>query len=399
MAADKKNNVSAALWLVWLIGQLTVTVTLLLLSGAYFGLERSQQCGLNQTDDNVSSNTNNTTGAPSCGFSAAILGLALFACIVSVVDATINLHDIIHEVGFENDPKPSNGSTTKQVNPNGHNCATLELSCGCISKSSMNTVRVCYCWILVHAILITIAANTYEWTWETNSFSMLVNTVMFFFTSIVYLLLIVAVLMWHCCRYTTTDETESEGTNDEATVTVDKKRKKEIVEKTFLVVFLIVSNGFCLAATLFTFFLPQKEYSNRIPGLVMVLLYVIVTSISWFILDKRYLNCLSISLMILILIVSAMASILVITLVIINPQNSEYFSLIFIGPLLLWIIILFSVWVCILYVEWLKKSQIPKKTAENPSHSDYTDMDETSRFGRCAINTAPMINLDESSET
>ena len=223
-AADKKNNVSAALWLVWLIGQLTITVTLLLLSGVYFGLERSEQCGLNQTDDNVSSNMNNTTGTPSCGLSATILGLALFACIVSVVDVTINLHDIFHDVGFEKDPKPSNGSTTKQVNQNEHNCATLELSCGCISKFSMNTVRVCYCWILVHAILIIIAANTYEWSWETNSFSVLVNTVMFFFTIIVYLLLIVAVLMWHCRCYTLTNEPSPRLTSQTTDGTISQKK-------------------------------------------------------------------------------------------------------------------------------------------------------------------------------
>ena len=182
----------------------------------------------------IRTNTNNTTGAPSCGLSAAILGLALFACIVSVVDATINLHDIFHEVGFEKDPNPSNCSTTKQVNSNDHepdNCDTLQLSCGCISKLSMNTVRVCYCWILLHAILITIAANTYEWTWETNSFSVLVNTVMFFFTSIVYLLLMFAVLIWYCCRYTLTDEPPPPSTSQTTDETVSQmKEHRQLME-------------------------------------------------------------------------------------------------------------------------------------------------------------------------
>ena len=145
-----------------------------------------------------------------------------------------------------------------------------------------------------------------------------------------------------------TDGTESERAKDKGTQRTDGTKSQETDETTNLPVLLIVSNGFCLAATLFTFFLPQKEYSNRIPGLVMVLVYVSVTSISCciqIISDKRYSKCLSI----LNLLFCAILFILVITLVIINPQNSEYFPLLFIGPLLLWII------PCVCIAEWLKK--------------------------------------------
>ena len=156
---------SAVVWIAWLLGQIVVSCLLLMLSGFHFGLVKPDLC------DKVSSNTSNSTiGSPICAFSASVLALAILSCIVSVIDAARTLPYLRSILKPEKSQDQITNVEAKRLQ-------------GCFSSNnflSCNMVRVWYCWILVHSILITVAANTYEWSWETDELSVLANTATFF---------------------------------------------------------------------------------------------------------------------------------------------------------------------------------------------------------------------------
>ena len=202
----------------------------------------------------------------------------------------------------------------------------VDFCCKYFDVSTMNTIRVWYCWILVHAILITIAANTYEWSWGTGNLRELANTAMFFLTSIVYLLMIAAMIVCYSCRRVS--EQSAPRSDLEQTVTRIKQKKKTVSKKTtvrtstqnssstvirvekkesivttrvdeknteqpnnkeqpfasMLTIGLILSNFLCMAATLVVFFHPKPGSSDRTVGLIIVLVHVIITSTIWMIL-------------------------------------------------------------------------------------------------------------------
>ena len=180
---------SAVIWIAWLIGQILVSCLLLMLSGFHFGLVKPELCDEVTT---VSSNTSNSTiGSPTCAFSGSVLALAILSCIVSVIDAARTLPYLKSIL----QPEKSQDQITN---------VEAERLRGCFSSNkclSFNIVRVWYCWILVHSILITVAANTYEWSWETDELSVLVNSATFFLTCTVYILIIIAMVTWliSCC--------------------------------------------------------------------------------------------------------------------------------------------------------------------------------------------------------
>ena len=322
-------------------------------------------------------------GTPVCEFSTAVLVLATLACIVSIVDATMNFHYLMHKVydksAKENAPAlpqdrenipPPNGPAA--ANNQEANCKDGEkrLTSSCSLKFPSNILRVWYCWILVHVILIIIAANTYKWPWETDDLQVLVNTAMFFLTIIVYLLLAIAMMMWHGCCYSYCCQSWIEDT----TPTDQTKCGKEQLAP-LLTLGLIISNAVCMAAALVEFFYPETEYLNRTVGLVMVLVYVTTTSSIWWILliylyqlDTDECTCKSVSFVILsciiiILFLSIIAFILVLIMVIIKPQNDKWplFSLI---PLVVWILsivcIIVHVASCILHKYQTLLAQLSK---------------------------------------
>ena len=160
---------SAVVWIAWLFGQIVVSCLLLMLSGFHFGLVKSDLCDKVTA---VSRNASNSTiGSPTCTFSASVLVLAILSCIVSVIDAARTLPYL--KSILKSEKSPQDQITNDEA----------ERLRGCFSSNrclSFNIVRMWYCWILVHSILITVAANTYEWSWETDELSVLVNTATFF---------------------------------------------------------------------------------------------------------------------------------------------------------------------------------------------------------------------------
>ena len=343
---------SAVVWIVWLIGQLTVSVLLLTLSGFHFGLVKPDLCDFYNATE--ASNNMTIRGTPVCEFSIAVLVLATLACIVSIVDATMNFHYLMHKVydksAKENAPAlpqdrenipPPNGPAA--ANNQEANCKDGEkrLTSSCSLKFPSNILRVWYCWILVHVILIIIAANTYKWPWETDDLQVLVNTAMFFLIIIVYLLLAIAMMMWHGCCYSYCCQSWIEDT---APTDQTKCGKEQLAP--LLTLGLIISNAVCMAAALVEFFYPETEHLSRTVGLVMVVVHVIATSTIWGILliylyqDPDECTCKSVCFVILsciIMFLGIIAFILVLIMVTTKPHNSNW-PLFFLIPLFVWIL-------------------------------------------------------------
>ena len=313
---------TATVWVVWLIVQLIASVLLLTLTGFQFALVKPDLCDSYKP---ISTNVTNATSSPSCGLSGAILALSIFAGIISIVDATANMRFLIKEIGTTANGSGADSEGNKRV-------------CFKHFNKIMSTIRVWYCWILVHAILITIAANTYEW--GTSNLRVLANTAMFFLTSVIYLSMIPAMIICYSCRRvseqsasrsentstvqvgqnptsaatarieqnpstTRATVTRSElnapsmtrvevttsmqdpstvirieetilimTTNEENTSLMEQPNNKEQPFAPMLTIGLILSNFLCMAATLVVFFHPKPGSSDRTVGLVVVLVNV-----------------------------------------------------------------------------------------------------------------------------
>ena len=260
---------SAVVWIAWLFGQIVASCLLLMLSGFHFGLVKPDLCD-NVTAVSSNTTSNSTIGSPTCAFSASVLALAILSCIVSVIDAARTLPYLKSILK----PEKSQDQITN---------VEAERLRGCFSSNkylSFNIVRVCYCWILVHSILITVAANTYEWSWETDELSVLANTATFFLTCTVYILIIVAVVTWliGCYFSEKTRQKDQQGAGKD-----DNKIMKRLFVTTMLTVGLVVSSVLCMVSTLVLFFYPKPGSSDRIVGLIVVMVYVVITSIAWLI--------------------------------------------------------------------------------------------------------------------
>ena len=58
---------------------------------------------------------------------------------------------------------------------------------------------------------------------------------------------------------------------------------KGLFVATMLTILLVASNALCMVSTLVVFFHPKAGSSNRIVGLIIVILYVTTTSTAWLI--------------------------------------------------------------------------------------------------------------------
>lgn len=287
---------SAAVWIAWLVAQLVFLVVLLLFSGLHFGLVKPDLCNVTV---NATNSLNSTSAAsspgPSCGFAGAVLALAILFCVISAVDVAMSSHYLIQTVSGSDGIETSQDQSTKR----------LEFPFCCFSKKQAwltnvkfpyNTVRVGYCWILVHSILITVAANTYQWSWETDDLSVLANTGTFFSTCVAYLLLVFAIITWQisaCCRKEKKGKEEKgkeekgkevkgkQEQNKELREGIDKEGKITKQFAVLLTLGLIGSNILCMVLTLVVFFYPKPGSSNRTVGLALVLVYVTTTTVFW----------------------------------------------------------------------------------------------------------------------
>ena len=360
---------SAVVWIAWLFGQIVVSCLLLMLSGFHFGLVKPDLCDKVTA---VSSNTgNSTTGSPTCAFSASVLALAIVSCIVSVIDAARALPYLKSILK----PEKSQDQITN---------VEAERLRGCFSSNkylSFNIVRVCYCWILVHSILITVAANTYEWSWETDELSVLANTATFFLTCTVYILIIFAVVTWliGCYFSEKTRQKDQQRPGED-----DNKIMKRLFVTTMLTVGLVVSNALCMVSTLVLFFYPKPGSSDRIVGLIVVMVYVVITSIAWLIILSilynisvvvdNFFKFLVINIFAFFVVVPVLIACLVplINLLICPQCDASLWLLLFLIHLIFWIILL-----CICLV-WIRKVN-HEQTDHEQTDREQTDREQTDR--------------------
>ena len=180
------NNPRRSLVMViWLTLQLVVSAVMTTLSTFHlFAPGSTLPCTANASDGNGT-----ITSCPTWELSIVSMFFTALFLIVSVGDATINMHNLVHQVP----DKKTDGKSDPCQNHEENNFKF------CCSKFPMDAIRVWYCWILLTIILTTVAANTYEWSWQTDDLKVLSNSALFFFTCITYiLLLIIGMLVWHC---------------------------------------------------------------------------------------------------------------------------------------------------------------------------------------------------------
>ena len=181
------NNPHRSLVMViWLTLQLVVSAIVTTLSSFHlFAPSSTLPCTANASDHG----NGTITSCPTWELSIVSIVFTVLFLIVSIGDATINMHNLVHQVP----DKKTDGKSDPCQNHEEKKCKS------CCSSFLMDAIRVCYCWILLTIILITVTANTYEWSWQTDDLKVLSNTALFIFTCITYvLLLIIGILVWHC---------------------------------------------------------------------------------------------------------------------------------------------------------------------------------------------------------
>ena len=228
--------------LIWLIVQLGATVLMSALSIFHFvrlhPTSNSSCVALaNLSAENDANYTNTVSVGPTWELSAVSMSFILVSLIITVVDATINMHKHIHQV-------PDRGDA--------------------VCKNAKQLFRVYYCWTLRHIILITVAANTNKWSWQTDDdLDVLSHTAVFFLACIIYLLLVVAIFTRHAygCIWT--------------------ECKKSLVP--ILTTGLIISHISSTSATLVVLFSnePDLDCLSRIAVGIPVAVYVLLSSSLW----------------------------------------------------------------------------------------------------------------------
>lgn len=190
---------------IWLTLQLVVSAVMTTLSAFHqFVPGSTPPCTANASDVNGT-----ITSCSSWGFSIVSMTFTALLLIFSVVDATINMHYLVHQV-------LDNKETEEKNDCKQHEKKTIEaIESSCCSKLvklcshfPMGAVRVFYCWIMLAIISITVAANTYEWSWQTDHLKALSNTGLFYFTWVSIILLIIGSLVWHCNFYMETKKSK-----------------------------------------------------------------------------------------------------------------------------------------------------------------------------------------------
>ena len=185
-------NNRQSLMVIWLTLQLAASAVMTTLSAFHQFVPGSNlPCTANVSDGNgtiTSCPLPNVLSAVSMSFTVLLL-------IVSVVDATINMHHLVHQVPHKNTDEKCEEHEVKAIN-SFYSKFPIRLSDFC-SKFPVGAIRVCYCWLIVNVIMLLVTANTYDWSWPTDHLKVLSNTALFLFIWIFYIFLLVGILVWH----------------------------------------------------------------------------------------------------------------------------------------------------------------------------------------------------------
>ena len=256
MARDDVNTTStpnsSLVVLIWLIVQLVASAAMSGLAVFHFTRTRptSSSCWAvaNLSAENDPNSTIVSEG-PSWELSAVSMSLILVSLIITIVDATFNMHDLVHQVLDRGDAGAEQECKTDAKQPPYH-----FLPAGLF--------RVYYCWTLIHIILITVAANTKKWSWQTNDINVLSHTTVFFLTCIIYLLLVVAIFTRYGFIWT-------------------KHKPPQLVS--ILITGLVVSHISCTLTTLVVLFSNESDLDclGHVAVGLPVAVYVFLSSSLW----------------------------------------------------------------------------------------------------------------------
>lgn len=309
MAASEASSSKAligpksALFLVtWLTVQLIGSILMVTLVGFHYGQTRSTLC---LTTHNSSQNNavNGSSSAGACESNQVALTFAVIACIITVIDATINMDYLIHRV--KDEKLPSRCSCNCNCCFNNYYCCNYCCNCCCnccfnccfnccgFDYLPMGIVRVCYCWVLIHILLITIAGNTYEWSWQTDDLDVLTNTAIFFFACFMYLVICVAIFIWQYTILRTSVRTKLEKINQLQSLSEDQSEIKRHRQNDYCILLHCFTSALFLLhiivtiATLVAFFDNSRSDDdglshNRVVIAAGVILYVCFSSLFWF---------------------------------------------------------------------------------------------------------------------
>ena len=238
--------------LIWLIVQLVVLATMSGLAVFHFARIRpsSPSCAA-MANLSAENDANSTVSAgPSWELSAVSMSFILVSLIGTVVDATFNMHGLINDQVLDR----RDAAAERECKTDAKQPAYHILPAGLF--------RVYYCWILIHIILITVAANTNKWSWQTNDINVLSHTAVFFLTCIIYLLLVVAIFTRYGCIWT-------------------KHKPPQLVP--ILITGLVVSHISCTLATLVVLFSnePSLDCLGHVAVGLPVAVYVVLSSSLW----------------------------------------------------------------------------------------------------------------------
>ena len=199
---DPSSHSASVLWLVWLSVQFVVSSILMTVAAFRLWWTYPNECaGRSITDTNTTS---------ACALNVGNMSTAAIACVVTVIDLTINAHFLVHKV------------FGGKADPSRYKCKLFCCS-QCLVPASLT--RVSYCWILIHCLLVTKAASIDTWSWQAPDPDVHADTTTFALTCLGYLLLVGGILLWLCsygccCCYSKrpirAHEPNSTGCNEEA---------------------------------------------------------------------------------------------------------------------------------------------------------------------------------------
>ena len=325
--------------LIWLVVQLVALVLMLALYIFHFvRIHPASSCAAvaNLSAENDANYTTISEG-PFWELSAVSVSFILVSLIITIVDAAFNMHDLIHQVldrgdaGAERECKLESAKQPPCLCP-----ACPFLPAGLL--------RVYYCWTLIHIILITVAANTNKWAWQTDDdIDVLSHTAVFFLTCISYLLLVVAIFTRYGCIWIK-----------------HKPPRDQLKFSIILTTVLVFSHITCTSATLVVLFSnePDLDCLSRIVVGLPVAVYVILKSSLWLLLNyclakqenairrtrdaAGITKCITLSLSLLVAFASVGALIACVTIVQLSMNPLKRLSLLLYSlTIILWLILLF----------------------------------------------------------
>ena len=283
----------ALLLVAWLTVQLVVVFLMTALVGFHYGLTRSTLCLTTHNSSHTDAVNGSSFAGPSCVSNQVALSFAVIACIITVIDATINMDYLIHRARELPHDFSCKCSCNCSCNAYGDNCCGyVDVGNACDNYCCCNKirfdylpigiVRVWYCWTLMHIILITVASNIYEWSWQTDDLHVLSRTVMFFFASFMYFVLFVAICIWQYTIFRTSVTTKCRNQSN------GNQQNDYVYCIQFLVhclsSVLFLSHLIATIAALFAFFYrPDIDGYSQIAVCVLVIVYVCFSSFFWFV--------------------------------------------------------------------------------------------------------------------